>query len=203
MAPGASPGRPVESLYMPFIFKELDLPGVILVEPRVFADGRGWFMETFKQSDFATAGITARFVQQNQSMSETGALRGLHFQRPPQAQGKLVRVLSGEIFDVAVDMRRQSPACGKWTAVTLSATNRQMLYVPPWCAHGFYVTRGPAEVLYMTTAEYSAPDEGGLAWDDPRLGIVWPGEPASLSDRDRRWPAFEPADWNQGDSPSQ
>jgi dTDP-4-dehydrorhamnose 3,5-epimerase len=180
---------------MPFNFSRLDLPEAILIEPRLFADGRGWFMESYKKSDFEQAGITVPFVQQNQPLSETGTLRGLHFQHQPKAQGKLVRVLSGEIFDVAVDIRRNSPTCGRWIGVTLSAENRKMLFVPPWCAHGFYVSRGPAEVLYMTTDEYSKPHESGFLWDDPRFGIDWPGQPEFLADRDRQWPAFEPVDW--------
>ncbi len=192
---------------MPFKFSNLQLPGVVLVEPRVFSDGRGWFMETFKKSDFDQAGIAGPFVQQNQSLSQIGTLRGLHFQRPPKAQGKLVRVLAGEIFDVAVDMRRGSPGCGQWVAATLSAANRHMLYVPPWCAHGFYVTAGPAEVLYLATGEYSAPHEGGFAWDDPALAIAWPGgvtpanPPEILADRDRQWPPFEPVDWPESNPP--
>ena len=180
---------------MPFCFKNLEMAGVVLAEPRVFADGRGSFMETYKFSDFANAGLPYRFVQENQSVSERGALRGLHFQRAPKAQGKLVRVLAGEIFDVAVDTRRGSPTCGRWIGVTLSAANRHMLYVPPWCAHGFYVTSESAEVLYKTTDEYSVAHEEGFAWDDPRLGIAWPGKPALLAERDRRWPPFEPIDW--------
>ena len=185
---------------MPFIFNNLDLPGVVLVEPRVFPDGRGFFMETYKKSHFDSAGIAGPFVQQNQSQSQAGTLRGLHFQRAPKAQGKLVRVLAGEIFDVAVDTRRGSPACGRWVGVTLSAANRHMLYVPPWCAHGFYVTGStPAEVLYMTTDEYSAPHESGFQWDDPRLAIAWPRTPELVAERDRRWPPFEPIDWTGGE----
>lgn len=183
---------------MPFHFKNLELPGVVLVEPRVFSDGRGWFMESYKQSEFERAGINGPFVQLNHSQSQAGTLRGLHFQRVPKAQGKLVRVLGGEIFDVAVDTRRGSPTCGKWVGAILSAANRLSLFVPPWCAHGFYVTQGPAEVLYQTTDEYSAPHEGGFAWDDPALGIQWPGEPEFLAERDRKWPRFEPIEWPAG-----
>lgn len=176
---------------MPFTFSNLDLPGVILAEPRVFGDARGWFMETFKQSEFARNGIPGPFVQENQSFSQAGTLRGLHFQRAPKAQGKLVRALAGEIFDVAVDMRRDSPTCGKWVAATLSAENRRMLYVPSWCAHGFIVTSGQAEVLYLTTDEYSAPHESGFLWNDPALGIAWPRQPEFLAERDQNWAPFE------------
>jgi dTDP-4-dehydrorhamnose 3,5-epimerase len=188
---------PTARFAMPFTFTHLDLPGVILAEPSLFADGRGWFMESYKKSDFAQGGITVPFVQQNHSRSEAGTLRGLHFQRAPKAQGKLVRVLEGEIFDVAVDLRRDSPTCGRWAGVTLSAENRKMLFVPPWCAHGFYVTGGPAEVLYMTTDEYSKSHESGFMWNDPRFGIHWPGAPEFLAGRDGQWPAFEPIDWTE------
>lgn len=182
---------------MPFCFKNLELAGVVLAEPRVFDDQRGSFLETYKRSDFERAGIPGEFVQENQSVSHAGTLRGLHYQQAPKAQGKLVRVVAGEIFDVAVDMRRGSPTCGKWIGVTLSAANRLILYVPPWCAHGFYVTGDqPAEVLYKTTDEYSLVHERGLAWDDPRLAITWPGgPPALIAQKDRQWPAFEPIDW--------
>ena len=166
-------------------------------------------MEAFKKSEFEAAGIHGPFVQLNQSLSQAGTLRGLHFQRAPKAQGKLVQVLSGEIFDVAVDIRRGAPTCGRWIGATLSAANRRMLFVPAWCAHGFYVTGGqPAEVLYLTTAEYSAPDEGGIAWNDPACAIDWPNLPEFVSDRDRQWAPFEPIDWtdsnhnNAGDDAS-
>ncbi len=183
---------------MPFCFKNLELAGAVLAEPRVFADNRGLFLETYKRSDFERAGIPGEFVQENQSVSHPGTLRGLHYQQAPKAQGKLVRVVAGEIFDVAVDMRRDSPTCGRWIGVTLSAANRHILYVPPWCAHGFYVTGDhPAEVLYKTTGEYSLIHERGLVWDDPRLAIAWPGEPALIADKDRQWPPFEPIDWTE------
>lgn len=184
---------------MPFCFKNLELAGVVLAEPRVFADNRGSFLETYKRSDFELAGIPGEFVQENHSVSHAGTLRGLHYQQAPKAQGKLVRVVAGEIFDVAVDMRRGSPTCGRWIGVTLSAANRHILYVPPWCAHGFYVTGDrPAEVLYKTTEEYSLVHERGSAWDDPRLAIAWPGQPALIAGKDRQWPPFEPIDWAEG-----
>jgi dTDP-4-dehydrorhamnose 3,5-epimerase len=173
---------------MPFRFTELELAGVILVEPRVFADERGFFMETYKHRDYVAAGLTETFMQENHSRSGRGSLRGLHYQRAPAAQGKLVRAIVGEIYDVAVDIRPDSPMFGRWVGVTLSADNRRMLFVPPWCAHGFCVVSECAEVVYKTTAEYAPELEGGLMWNDPEVAIAWPiGEPI-LSERDRRWP---------------
>jgi dTDP-4-dehydrorhamnose 3,5-epimerase len=178
---------------MPFSFVPLGLPGVVLIEPRAFEDARGFFVETYKQSDFAAAGIPDVLVQENHSRSVRGTLRGLHFQRPPMAQGKLVRVLAGEIFDVAVDIRPDSPTFRQWTGVTLSAATRQLVYVPPWCAHGFCVLSESADVLYKTTAEYAPHLESGIAWDDPAVGITWPIDSPVLSDRDRRWPPLDTA----------
>ncbi len=176
---------------MPFSFREqAALPGVVLIEPQLLGDSRGWFLETFKRSEFVAAGLTGDFVQENQSVSTRGTLRGLHFQRAPKAQGKLVRVLAGEIFDVAVDIRPGSPTRGRWVSAVLSADNRQMLWIPDWCAHGFLVLSDTAEVLYKTTAEYSPQDEGGYRWNDPAFGIAWPAEPSTLSQRDREWAPF-------------
>src|SRR5262245_43122833 len=149
---------------MPFTFTTTDLPGVLLIEPRVFGDNRGFFLESYKQSDFEHAGLDASFVQENHSRSGSGIVRGLHYQRPPFAQGKLVRAILGEIFDVAVDIRRGSPTFGKWVGVTLSAANRRSLYIPPWCAHGFCVVSEHAEVIYKTTTEYRPDYEHGIRW---------------------------------------
>ena len=176
---------------MPFTFTELDLPGVCVIEPRVFPDARGFFMETFKRSDYEAAGVPTTFMQENHSRSSRGTLRGLHFQRPPKAQAKLVRVVVGEIFDVAVDIRPDSRTFGRWVGVTLSARNRRILYVPPWCAHGFCVTSDEAEVDYKTTAEYAPELESGVIWNDPALDIPWPVPAPLLSDRDQRWPALD------------
>ena len=140
---------------MPFTFERTAIPGILLIEPHIVADGRGFLMETYKRSEFARAGIDEPFVQENHSRSQRGVLRGLHYQRAPQAQSKLIRVLSGEIFDVAVDIRPDSPTSGRWVGVTLSAANRRMMYVPHWCAHGFCVTSENAEVVYLTTTEYN------------------------------------------------
>lgn len=181
---------------MPFRFMPAVVPDVIIIEPRVFPDERGFFMETYKRSEFAAHGIDETFVQGNQSKSLRGTLRGLHYQRNPKAQGKLVRALSGTIYDVAVDLRHGSPTYGQWLGVVLSAENKQMLYVPIGFAHGFCVTSDEAEVCYMTTAEYAPELEAGVIWSDPDLAIDWPiGEP-ELSARDRAWPPFRQAENN-------
>ena len=178
---------------MPFRVEPLALPGVVLIEPTVHRDERGWFIETYKSSEFARAGLPDRFVQENHSRSTRGALRGLHYQRPPKAQGKLIRAVLGEVFDVAVDLRRRAPTCGRWVSVVLSAENQRLLYVPPWCAHGFCVMSAEAEVLYKVTAEYAPDHEAGVMWDDPALGIPWPIRDPILALRDRRWPPFREA----------
>jgi len=156
---------------MPFTFERQAIPEVILIEPKAFSDVRGFFMETYKQSDFAPW-VDGVFVQENHSKSPRGVLRGLHFQVGPYAQGKLVRVISGEIFDVAVDIRPDSPTRGRWVGTPLSAANRRMLYIPPWCAHGFCVVSDAAEVVYKTTTEYSPANESGYMWNDPAFAIT-------------------------------
>jgi dTDP-4-dehydrorhamnose 3,5-epimerase len=173
---------------MPFQFTELALPGVMLIEPRVFSDGRGFFMETYKHDEYVSAGLIDPFVQENHSRSGRGVLRGLHFQRPPRAQAKLVRAISGAVFDVAVDIRPDSPTFRQWVGVMLSAENKRMLYVPAWCAHGFCVVTAEAEVVYKVTAEYSPEHEGGVIWNDPELCINWPVSSPVLSSRDNGWP---------------
>ncbi len=176
---------------MPFSFIETSLPGVTLIEPQVFFDDRGFFMETHKQSDFQAAGINDLFVQTNQSKSQRGTLRGLHYQRHPHAQAKLVRALSGDFYDVVVDLRHGGPTYGRWLGFALSAANRQMLYVPAGFAHGFCVLSEEAEVLYMTSAEYSPEHESGVLWNDPVLAIEWPIREPILSPRDRAWPLLK------------
>jgi dTDP-4-dehydrorhamnose 3,5-epimerase len=173
---------------MPFTFTSTALPGVTIIEPAVFADARGFFMETYKRSAFVEAGLDMVFVQENHSRSVQGTLRGLHLQRPPRAQGKLVRVLQGEILDVAADIRPESPTFGRWESVTLSETNRRSLYIPPGYAHGFCVLSAEAEVVYKTTDEYAPELEWGVRWDDPLLGIPWPISSPILSARDAKWP---------------
>ncbi len=179
---------------MPFDFHRLEIPELILVEARSFSDDRGFFAETFKASDFGRAGIEGPFVQDNRSHSCHGVLRGLHYQKNPQAQGKLVMVLAGEIFDVAVDIRRGSPTYCRWIGLTLTAEPVRMLYVPPGFAHGFCVMSEWADLVYKTTTEYSARLERGITWDDPDIGIQWPLASPILSPRDARLPLLRESD---------
>jgi dTDP-4-dehydrorhamnose 3,5-epimerase len=181
---------------MPFQFQRLEIPEVILVEPRVFADQRGFFLETYKHSDFTANGIPERLVQDNYSHSKRGVLRGLHYQRPPQAQGKLVMALKGEIFDVAVDIREGSPTYLHWVSAVLSDENLHLLYVPPGFAHGFCVLSPEADVLYQVTAEYSPSHDRGVIWNDPALAIDWPVAEPLLSPKDAALPTLEEADNN-------
>ncbi len=162
------------------------IPDVFMVAPKVFGDDRGFFLESYNRRSMAALGIDFEFVQDNHSRSAKGVLRGLHYQIQ-QPQGKLVRVVAGEIFDVAVDIRRSSPTFGKWVGMTLSAENKRMAWVPPGFAHGFYVTSDSAEVLYKATDYYAPEYERSLLWNDPALGIEWPlsGEPL-LSEKDRK-----------------
>lgn len=162
------------------------LPDVVLLEPKVFSDARGFFMESYNRRSFARLGIEAEFVQDNHSRSAKGVLRGLHYQ-VQQPQGKLLRVTSGEVYDVAVDLRRHSPSFGRWTGIHLSAENKRLLWIPPGFAHGFYVLSEAAEFLYKTTEYYAPEHERSLLWNDPDLNIAWPlaGAPL-LSDKDRQ-----------------
>ncbi|MCX7655714.1 MAG: dTDP-4-dehydrorhamnose 3,5-epimerase [Treponemataceae bacterium] len=175
---------------MPFTFTAGPLEGLIIIEPRLFADERGFFMEFYRASDFAAAGIGVSFVQDNHSRSCRGTLRGLHFQRAPHAQGKLVRVTRGSLWDVAVDLRPHSSTFGKWYAIELSETNRKMLWIPPGFAHGFLALEDNTELQYKCTAEYHAPSDGGVRWDDPDLAIPWPdlGIPYIISEKDSKLP---------------
>ena len=168
-----------------------NLPEVLILEPRVFPDARGFFMESYSERVFdKLLGRPVRFVQDNHSLSRRGVLRGLHYQRPPNAQSKLVRVVSGRIFDVAVDVRRGSSTFGHWIGVNLSAENRRQLWVPAGFAHGFLVLSESADVLYKTDAYYAPESEASLRGDDPDVGIVWPpiATTVQLSDRDRAAP---------------
>ncbi|MBI5567052.1 MAG: dTDP-4-dehydrorhamnose 3,5-epimerase [Chloroflexi bacterium] len=163
-----------------------NIPDVLIVQPQVFEDARGFFMETYHQRKLADLGVTAEFVQDNHSRSQQGTLRGLHYQIR-QTQGKLVRVTAGEVYDVAVDLRRSSPTFGQWTGARLSADNKCMMWVPPGFAHGFYVLSPWAEFLYKVTDYYAAEWERSLLWNDPQLGIDWPlidGQPPLLSAKD-------------------
>lgn len=149
------------------------IPGLFVIEPVVRSDERGFFRETWHAARYAAAGISATFVQENHSRSASGVLRGLHYQIE-QPQSKLVEVVAGAVFDVAVDLRRSSPTFGRWAGIELSGLNQRQLWVPPGCAHGFYVTSGPADVLYRCTAYYAPEHERVVRWDDPDLGIAWP-----------------------------
>jgi len=160
------------------------LPDVLILEPKVFEDERGFFFESFNERQFAASVGVTRFVQDNHSKSHSRVLRGLHYQIR-QPQGKLVRVVAGEIFDVAVDIRRSSPAFGQWIGVTMSAENRRQMWIPPGFAHGFVVTGERAEVVYKTTDYWAAEHERCIRWDDPALGIDWPCDAPLLSSKDR------------------
>jgi dTDP-4-dehydrorhamnose 3,5-epimerase len=169
------------------------IPGVFVLTPRKFGDERGFFSETFRASALLAHGVSHGWVQDNHSMSaRRGVVRGLHFQAPPKAQAKLLRVVTGAILDVAVDIRRTSPTYGQHVAVELSAENWKQLYVPAGMAHGFCTLTDRAEVLYKTSEEYAPETEGGLLWDDPALGIAWPVRPAdaTVNARDASWPGL-------------
>jgi dTDP-4-dehydrorhamnose 3,5-epimerase len=167
------------------IVEETRLPGLYIVTPRIHQDTRGFFLESYNQAAFCQNGLEAVFVQDNHSRSVRGTLRGLHFQLPPAAQVKLVRVVRGAIWDVAVDIRKGSPTLGQWVGAELSADNFRQMYVPTGYAHGFCVLSDEAEVLYKTSALYSPGHERGIRWDDPAIGITWPFAEPLLSDRDR------------------
>ncbi len=178
---------------MPFEFEKLNFEGAVLITPRVFPDGRGFFLESFKRSDFEKAGLPADFVQDNHSKSSKGVLRGLHYQRTPAAQGKLLRCSKGSILDVGVDIRRDSPTFGKWLAVELSAENAKMLYLPPGFAHGFLTLTDTAELLYKCTEEYSQAYDAGIRWDDPDIGVEWGITDPLLSAKDKALPFLKDA----------
>ena len=171
-----------------------ELPGVLLIEPVVHRDGRGFFLESWREERYRDAGLPGPFVQDNHSRSPRGVLRGLHYQ-VEMPQGKLVRVAGGEIFDVAVDLRRSSPTFGHWVGVTLSDRDHRQLWIPPGFAHGFYVTSEQADVIYKSTAPYVQAHDRALRWDDPELAIAWPltGAPV-LSPRDAAAPALGDAE---------
>ena len=175
---------------------ETPIAGLLVLEPRVFGDERGFFMESFSERTFANAtGIDVRFVQDNHSRSSRGVLRGLHYQLAPHAQGKLVRVVHGAVFDVAVDIRPGSPTLGRWFGVEISEANRKQMWVPAGLAHGFLVTSESADFLYKTTAYYEPAAERAIRWDDPAIGIVWPdaGMAPVVSAKDAAAPSLEAA----------
>jgi len=180
---------------MPITVQNSPIEGIYLIQPKVFGDARGYFLETWSDRDFATAGIPGlalRFVQDNQSKSTKGVMRGLHYQKK-HPQGKLVRVISGEVFDVAVDLRRASPSFGKWYGVVLSGEKQNQFYLPPGLAHGFLVLSDQAVFAYKCTDFYHPEDEEGIRWNDPEIGIAWPrlNSPPSLSAKDAVLPLFD------------
>ena len=179
---------------MPFRFTRLEIPDVVSIEWTSYLDVRGSFAEIYRQSEFEAHGIRGPFVQDNRSRSVRGVLRGLHYQKPPAAQAKLVTVLRGEIFDVAVDIRRGSPTYGRWVGTVLSEEDGRMLYIPEGFAHGFCVLSEVADVLYKVTAEYAPELERGIRWDDPDIGIRWPISDPILSEKDASLPFLREAD---------
>ncbi len=176
-----------------FTFIETEIADVYIIEPKVYGDNRGYFMETYKESDFIQAGLNYKFIQDNQSKSKRGVLRGLHFQKT-HPQAKLVRVLEGEVYDVAVDLRRGSKTYGKYVGVVLSAENKRMFMIPRGFAHGFVVLSDTATFTYKCDELYHPEDEGGIMWNDPEIGIVWPdcGE-VLLSEKDKKHPSLKDA----------
>lgn len=176
-----------------FAFKKTSIEGVIIVEPKVFGDQRGFFMETYQKDAFIKGGIDADFVQDNHSKSVKGVLRGLHYQIN-YPQSKLIRCISGEVFDVVVDLRSSSPTYGKWEGVILSAENKKQLFIPKGFAHGFLVLSEEAALEYKVDDYYHPNDEGGIMWNDPAIGVKWPVSDNTtpiLSEKDKKHPAFE------------
>jgi len=183
---------------MSFEFNKLSIPEVVLITPGVYGDERGFFLESYRESEFRKNGIVSHFNQQNHSCSTRGVLRGLHYQLAPMAQGKLVRVAKGVVYDVAVDIRKGSPTYGKYVGATLSATNHAMLWVPPGFAHGFVALEDDTHFLYNVTNEYSPQHERGIRYDDPSIGIEWPIPSAerTVSPRDLALPLFPESESN-------
>ncbi|OBS31932.1 dTDP-4-dehydrorhamnose 3,5-epimerase [Tepidimonas fonticaldi] len=186
---------------MPYTVTPTAIPGVLILEPKVFGDARGFFFESFHQRDFEQAtGLSGiAFVQDNHSRSRRGVLRGLHYQLPPHAQGKLVRVARGAVFDVAVDIRRGSPTFGRWVGVELSESNHRQLWIPPGLAHGFLTLTDSADFLYKATDYYAPESERCIRWDDPTIGIEWPslGMAPLLSAKDQAGRALAQADLSE------
>lgn len=168
---------------------ETELDGVLIIEPKVFGDNRGWFMETYSRRDFENAGITAEFVQDNRSFSsKKGIIRGLHFQRNPMCQAKLLTCLKGEILDVAVDLRKDSPTYKKWFSVKLTAENKKQIFIPKGFAHGFLTLTDDVEIMYKCDELYSPECDGGIRFDDPEIGVEWGVENPILSEKDKNAP---------------
>ena len=182
---------------MAFTFEKTKLPGVVIIHPQVFGDQRGYFMETYKKEDYYAAGIDKEFVQDNESLSTKGVLRGLHFQKK-HTQGKLVRVTHGEVFDVAVDVRPGSSTYGEWVGVVLNSEKKNMFYIPEGFAHGFLVLSDRAEFVYKCTDVYDPTSEGGIPWNDPSLSIDWPklDIPYKTSEKDEKHESFKAQDFS-------
>jgi len=176
---------------MPFEFKKLEIPDVVLIKPKIFEDERGFFMETYKKEDFEKAGIAGNFIQDNHSKSKYGVLRGLHFQREPYAQAKIVRCIKGIIYDVAVDLRKKSSYFGKYIGVILSEFNKHLLYIPRGFAHGFVVLSDEAEVVYKVDNIYAPDYESGLIWNDMDINIQWPIDEPVISEKDGKLPTLK------------
>ncbi|MCK4882616.1 MAG: dTDP-4-dehydrorhamnose 3,5-epimerase [Candidatus Omnitrophica bacterium] len=181
---------------MAFQFESLNVPDLIFIKPDIYADQRGFFAEIYKYPTFKENGITKPFVQVNHSKSSKNVLRGLHYQKAPMAQAKLVSIIEGEMFDVAVDIRQGSPTFGKWAAVKLDAQKKEMLYIPEGFAHGFCVLSETAQVIYYCTEDYSLEHQRALIWNDPGLGIDWPVADPILSEKDAAAPGIDQADNN-------
>lgn len=171
-----------------------EIEGLIIIKPKVFEDDRGYFYESYNKERFREAGIDMEFVQDNQSFSSKGVLRGLHFQNPPYEQGKLVRVITGSVIDIAVDIRKNSHTYGKWVSVELTAENRLMFWIPPGFAHGFVTLEDNTTFFYKCTGLYNKESEGGIIWNDPDLDIDWKIENPSLSEKDKECPLFRDLD---------
>ena len=183
---------------MPFRIESLSIPDVRVITPTRFDDDRGFFMESYKKSDFGKAGIPGEFCQDNCSLSRKGVIRGLHYQLEPAAQGKLLRALSGSLYEVAVDIRKGSPTFGKWTGTLLTVENRSIMWIPPGFAAGVVSLAEDSQLAYKTTAEYSKDHERGILWNDPEIGIQWPGGFTNpiVSEKDRRHPRLRDAEVN-------
>lgn len=172
-------------------FSSFSVPGLILIEPQIFSDDRGFFMETYNKKEFADNGINVDFVQDNHSRSVGGVLRGIHFQKPPFAQAKLVRVTRGEVLDVAVDIRPNSPTFGKWESAHLTAENQKMFYLPIGFAHGFFTLSETADFQYKCSNFYNKESEGGIIWNDPDIDVAWSATNPLLAEKDKIWPKLK------------
>jgi len=179
---------------MPFTFIKCEIDGPVIIEPRVFGDDRGFFLESYKKSDFLSSGIDVEFSQDNHSLSSKGVLRGLHYQKPPFAQAKLLRVVKGAAWDVAVDIRKNSPTYKKWIAVELSGENKKMLYIPEGFAHGFVALTDEVQLMYKCSNEYSPQYDAGIIWNDPELAVKWPVISPVLSEKDLVLPLLRDAE---------